>query len=157
MLLDHILLIHVSVDGKLQKFKDIACVHAKLFQLSPTLCDLMDRSPPGSSVHGISQARIQKWVTMPSSRGSSRTRDSNPHLLRLLRWQVGSLLPAPPPGCPVSVVFYTHTHMHTRTHPQLGLIFSSLKVLFNLIFTDVFIQDISIWGRRIVRDLSSMG
>ena len=33
--------------------------------------DPMDCSPPGSSVHGISQARILEWVAMPSSRGSS--------------------------------------------------------------------------------------
>ena len=37
----------------------------------PALCDPMDSSPPGSSVHGISQARILEWVAMPSSRGSS--------------------------------------------------------------------------------------
>ena len=36
-----------------------------------TLCDPMDCSPPGSSVHGILQARILAWVAMPSSRGSS--------------------------------------------------------------------------------------
>ena len=40
-------------------------------QSSPTLCDLMDCSPPGSSVHGILLARILEWVVMPSSRGSS--------------------------------------------------------------------------------------
>ena len=34
------------------------CMHAKSLQLCPTLCDPMDYSPPGSSVHGISQARI---------------------------------------------------------------------------------------------------
>ena len=34
-----------------------------------------DCSPPGSSVHGIFQARILKWVTMPSSRRSSQPRD----------------------------------------------------------------------------------
>ena len=48
---------------------------AKLLQLCPTLCDPMDCSPPGSSVHGILQARILEWVTMPSSRGSSPPRD----------------------------------------------------------------------------------
>ena len=32
----------------------------------------MDHSPPGSSVHGVLQARILGWVAMPSSRGSSR-------------------------------------------------------------------------------------
>ena len=41
----------------------------------PTLCDPMDGSPPGSSVHGILQARMLEWVAMPSSRGSSRPRD----------------------------------------------------------------------------------
>ena len=35
----------------------------------------MDRGPPGSSVHGILQARILEWVAMPSSRGSSWPRD----------------------------------------------------------------------------------
>ena len=38
-------------------------------------CDPMDCSPPGSSVHGILQARILEWVAMPSSRGSSQPRD----------------------------------------------------------------------------------
>ena len=41
----------------------------------PTLCDLIDCSPPGSSVHGILQARIQKWVAISFSRGSSGPRD----------------------------------------------------------------------------------
>ena len=40
-------------------------------QLCPTLCDPMDYSWPGSSVHGILQARILEWVTIPFSRGSS--------------------------------------------------------------------------------------
>ena len=35
----------------------------------------MDCSPPGSSLHGILQARILEWVAMPSSRGSSQPRD----------------------------------------------------------------------------------
>jgi len=37
----------------------------------PTLCDPMDCSSPGSSVHGILQEKILEWVVMPSSRGSS--------------------------------------------------------------------------------------
>ena len=37
----------------------------------PTLCDTMDCSPPVSSVHGISQARILEWVVISYSRGSS--------------------------------------------------------------------------------------
>ena len=44
-------------------------------QSCPTLCDPIVCSPPGSSAHGILQIRILEWVTMPSSRGSSRPRD----------------------------------------------------------------------------------
>ena len=43
-----------------------------------TVCDSRDCSPPGSSVHGILQARILEWVAMPSSRGSSQPRGKNP-------------------------------------------------------------------------------
>ena len=51
------------------------CVLCWLAQSRPTLWDLMDCSPPGSSVHGILQARILGWVAMPSSRASSQPRD----------------------------------------------------------------------------------
>ena len=44
-------------------------------QSCPTLCHPMDYSPPGSSVHGILQARILEWVAISSSRGSSQPRD----------------------------------------------------------------------------------
>ena len=50
-------------------------VHAKLLQWCLTLCNSMDHSPPGSSVHGILQARILEWVAIPFSRGSSWLRD----------------------------------------------------------------------------------
>ena len=50
-------------------------MHAKLLQSSPTLCNPMDCSPPSSSVHGISQAKLLEWVAMLSSRGSSPPRD----------------------------------------------------------------------------------
>ena len=39
--------------------------------LCQTLYDPMDCSPPGPSVHGISQARILEWVAIPISRESS--------------------------------------------------------------------------------------
>ena len=45
------------------------------FSQCPTLCNPMDNSLPGSSVHGILQARILEWVVMPFSRGSSPPRD----------------------------------------------------------------------------------
>jgi len=47
----------------------------KVSQSCPTLCDLMDCSLPGSSVHGILQTRILEWVAVPFSRGSSQPRD----------------------------------------------------------------------------------
>ena len=58
------------------------CIVRKVFfffkvlvaQSCPTLCDPMDHSPPGSSVHRILQARTLEWVAMLSSRGSSQPR-----------------------------------------------------------------------------------
>ena len=46
-------------------------VRVKSLQSCLTLCDSMDYSPPGPSVHKIFQARILEWVAMLSSRGSS--------------------------------------------------------------------------------------
>ena len=73
----------------------LLCMHAKSFQLSLTICDSMDCNPPGSSIHEILQARILEWVAISCFRASSQV--SNPRLLCLLRWQVGSL-PVAPPG-----------------------------------------------------------
>ena len=53
-----------------------------------TLCDPTDCSLPGSSVHGISKARIQAWVAI---QGIFTTQGSHLHLLCLLHWQVDSL------------------------------------------------------------------
>ena len=50
-------------------------VCAKSLQLCLTLSDPVDCSPPGSSVHGILQARILEWVAMPAFRASSQPRD----------------------------------------------------------------------------------
>ena len=44
-------------------------------QWCPTLCDSLDCGPPGSSVHGILQARILEWVAISYSRGSPQPRD----------------------------------------------------------------------------------
>ena len=46
-------------------------IHVCVLMQCPTPCDLVDCSPPGSSLHGILQARILEWVAMPSSKGSS--------------------------------------------------------------------------------------
>ena len=44
-------------------------------QLRQTLCDSMVCSPPGSSVHGILQARILEWIAIPFSKGFFPSRD----------------------------------------------------------------------------------
>ena len=70
-----------------------ACVPAQLLQLCPTLCHPKDCSPPSSSVHGISQARILEWVAMPSSRVSSQ-----PRYLTCVSYIAGRFFTARPPG-----------------------------------------------------------
>ena len=45
----------------------------------------MNYNPPGSTGHGISQARILKWVAISFSRGSSKSRDKT-HVLYIVRW-----------------------------------------------------------------------
>ena len=53
----------------------LICMHAKLPQSCPALCNPMDCRLPGSSVHGILQVRILERGSLPSSRGSSPPRD----------------------------------------------------------------------------------
>ena len=67
------------------------CVCVLVAQSCLTLCDLMNCSPPGSSVHGILQARIQEWVAMPPSRGSSQPRDRTYVSYACPLWQASSL------------------------------------------------------------------
>ena len=54
-------------------------------QSSPTLCNPISCSLPGSSVHGISQARILEWVILSCSRGSAPFRDWT-HISCIGRW-----------------------------------------------------------------------
>ena len=55
------------------------CIYMKVkvlvAQLCQILCNPMDCSLPGSSVHGILQARILEWFAIPFPRGSSQPRD----------------------------------------------------------------------------------
>ena len=70
-------------------------VCAQSLQLCPTLCNAMDCSPPGSSVHGILQIRILEWVAVPSFRGSSQARDWT-HVSSI----TGGFFTTEPPGKP---------------------------------------------------------
>ena len=51
------------------------CVYVLVIQSCPTPCYPMDCGPPGSSIHGMFQARILGWIAISSSRGSSQPRD----------------------------------------------------------------------------------
>ena len=64
----------VSAKAKQLAIQITLCVRDKWLHSCPTLRDPMDGNPPGSSVRGILQARILKWVSMPSSQGSSKPR-----------------------------------------------------------------------------------
>ena len=71
-----------KISIKLSKFlyyelsgKFIFCCYCLVIQSCSTFCDPMDCHSPGSSVHGISQARILEWVAISPSRGSSWPRD----------------------------------------------------------------------------------
>ena len=61
------------------------CMHAQSLSCIWIFCDPMDCSPPGSSVHGIFQARILEWVAISFSKGSSPPRDWN-HISCIGRW-----------------------------------------------------------------------
>ena len=79
------------------------CMHTKWLHSYSTLCKPMDYRSPGSSVHGIFQAKILKWVAIFSARGIFPTQESNPWLLCVLHCQAGSL-PLAPPGKPRSLI-----------------------------------------------------
>ena len=87
------------------------CMSAYSLSLLPcpvvsNLCDLMDCSPPGSSVHGIFEARILGWIAVSYSRGSSRSRDqpmslANPAL-------AGRFFTTIPPRKLIFLILYTY-------------------------------------------------
>ena len=66
-----------------------------------TFCNPMDYSLPGSSVYGVSQARLLEWVTISFSRGSSYPRDQTQVL-----WLAGRFFTTEPPGKPLSFNVY---------------------------------------------------
>ena len=61
-------------NNNIQQHSLTLCMHI-CQSLCLTLCDPMDCSPPGSSVHGILLTRILEWVAIPVSSGSSPPRD----------------------------------------------------------------------------------
>ena len=76
---------------------------SEVAQSCPTLGNPMDTSPPGSSVHGILQAKILEWVAISFSRGSSPPRDQT----QSLTLQADSLPSESPgkPNRPINIAF----------------------------------------------------
>ena len=73
-------------------------VHARLLQSCPALCDPMDCRPPGSSVHGILQARTLEWIATCSS---GDIPDPGTELVSLMAPALAGTLPLVPPEKPV--------------------------------------------------------
>ena len=83
------------------------CMHA---QLCPTLCNPMDCSPLGSSVHGIFQTRIVEWFAIFFSRGSSPPRD-----WACVSCIAGKFFSAEPPEKPFLVLTW-HKYMESKNY-----------------------------------------
>ena len=73
--LKYIFILHLLEPCNIDQHILLLCVCVLVAQSCPTLWDPMGYSPPGSSVHGIFQARIPEWLAISFSRGSSSPRD----------------------------------------------------------------------------------
>ena len=121
-----------------------ACMHPRLFQVCATLWDTMDHSLPGSSVHGILQARILEWVSVPSFRGSSRPRDRTHICYVYLQWQKSSL-PIAPLGKPWFlytdfISYYLTAFSHCLYGFSIGSIMSFSFIIISSAKGDSFIS-----------------
>ena len=92
---------HISCDTDRGQFCLILASCCLIAESCPALCDPVDCSPPGSSVHGILQARILEWAAVSVSRGCSQPRDQT-HISCTGR---RVLFTAEPPGKPRSVLW----------------------------------------------------
>ena len=116
------------------------CVPSQL-QSRVALCDPMGCSPPGSSVHGISQARILEWAAISSSRESSRPRDGTRNPLCLLHWQGGFFSTSTTwedPPRPADT--HIHTHTFTYTHTYLCIYVHACTCIYIHVYTHTYVQ-----------------
>ena len=94
---------------------------AKSLQLCPTLCDPVDCRPPGSSVHGILQARILEWVACPPP-GDLPDPGIEPSSLVSPALAGGFFTTSAAWEAPHSIYIYMHTWRHKRCgfNPWVG-------------------------------------
>ena len=92
---------HVSIQAYIHMVHIYTCSAVLSHSIVFNSCNPMDCSPPGSSVRGISQARILEWVATPSSRGSSQPKDQScvSCLSSIARWIIYH------PGGPLPLLF----------------------------------------------------
>ena len=88
----------LGISNFLEEISAAAAAAAKLLQLCPTLCDPMDCSPPGSSVHRILQARVLEWVEFLSTGDLP-----NPGIESWSPTVEADSLPSEPPGKPLAI------------------------------------------------------
>ena len=108
-----------------------ACLCAQSFQSRPTLWDPIDHSSPGSSVHGILQARILEWLVMPSSRGSSQPRDQT--RVSFISWIADRFFTT-------STTWEAPNHWTTREHPIIYVLNPAYRRLRNEKGSKVYMQ-----------------
>ena len=99
---------------------------SEVAQSCPTLCDPMDRSPPGSSAHGIFQSRVLEWVAISFSRGSSQPRDQT----RISRIEGRCFLLY----CSRFIIVFTQiTYLKKQTHKNKTFLILQYNTLRNIV------------------------
>ena len=98
-------------------------------------CDPLDCSPPGSAVHGISQARILKWVAIPSPRDLP-----DPVIEPMSSALAGRFFPTPPGKPPNKSTIMEDSYFHLRDKKTPATLVSDLGTELRIFSGDFWIQ-----------------
>ena len=105
--------------------KHIYISEVKVAQLCPALCDPMDCSPPGSSIHKILQARILEWVAISFPRGFNPSQGWNPGLPDC-RWTLYHLSHQGNPN-KTDIYYYYYYYFHfTKEKTEFYILYKRL-------------------------------
>ena len=131
-------------------------------QSCPTLCDPMNRRPPGSSLHGITQAKILERVSMPSSRRSSGHKDQT--CVSCVYWIAGVFFTTSVTYIyiPRKISFYNWTfvllaHLYLFPPHPMSLIFyipHTVEIIYYLFFS-VWPISLSLMFSRIIHAIKN--
>ena len=103
---------------------------ANSLQSCPALCDPIDCSPPGSSVHGHLQARILEWIAMPRASSQPGDQTSDSYVSCIGRW-VSVFLLLVPPGMPLVCPLPGHTPSSRGSRESRGVVSGSPRCHFS--------------------------